>query len=163
MTSDITSTIRLVRRPKVETNDVGGTVWVDTVESVELEMVSTMMLEVMLEADEGTTRMQLQQLETSQNGLLAHDRKNDSFEVVRGDELKAALAGSTGQSAPQRNADHARYAVEQTPDAAEELSLVSTQMIQVMLEKPELSPQQVSEELQLLEEASGGFDPYNNC
>lgn len=164
MDDELTSTIRLVRRPKVATNDVGGTVWIDSVESIEVELVSTMMLEVMLDADEGTTRQKLQDLDMSGDGVLAHNAKDARFEVVQGRELKAALDDSARSRSAAANASNTQYEVEQICDDLDELSLVSTQMIEVMIKKPELSPQEVSEELQLLEDvkASGGFDPYNN-
>ncbi|MFK8053014.1 MAG: hypothetical protein AB8F65_08555 [Woeseiaceae bacterium] len=156
MAGDFTRTMRLVRRSKVVTNDVGGTVWVDSVEPVELELVSTMMLEVMMDTDEDETRRQLKQLPEDGEGVLAHDPKRSEFQVVHCDEIEAALSGNAGPSTPNPDLVH--------DDDELELSLVSTQMIKVMLDHPELSPQEVSEEVQLIEEieSAGGFDPYNN-
>lgn len=163
MDDDLTSTVRLVRRPRVVTNDVGGTVWVDEVEPVEIELVSTMMLKVMLDADEDGTRQQLQDAAASGNGMLAHDPKRASFEVIDDEELRAALAGTDDPFASSGKTSQSHYEITEAADEVEGLSLVSTQMIKVMLEHPELSPEEVSDELQLIEEinASGGFDPYN--
>ncbi len=147
---DLTGTIRIKRKPKVITDDVGGTVWVDDVESVELELVSTMMLEVLIDEDEETVRQRLKDIEATGSGVLARDPRNASFEVVDDKELAKAL--KTADEGP-------------SVSEIDELSLVSTQMLRVMIEKPELSPQEVSDELQLLEDvkASGGYDPYNSA
>lgn len=158
MDDDLTRTIRLRRpsSPRVTTDAVGGTVWDDTIETVELELVSTAMLSVMLDDDEDSTRLKLLQAAESGQGLLAKNRRSTSFEVLDKRDVQDALTAES--SAPSSNLQ-----VEQSAGAMEELSLVSTQMIKVMLEKPELTPQQVSEELQLVAEAeaAGGFDPYN--
>ena len=151
MNDDQTSTIRILREPKVITDAVGGTVWVDDVEPVELELISTQVLEGMMEVDEDTVRLKLKDLDATDNGVLArnvHDPQSD-FEVVGGEELERALFETTGSH---------------TLDDAQELQLVSTQMVQVLIERPDMTPQQVSEEMQLMEEleAAGGYDPYNN-
>ncbi|MEM7083965.1 MAG: hypothetical protein AAF465_14645 [Pseudomonadota bacterium] len=159
MDNDLTATVRLVRRPKVVTDEVGGTVWTDPVGSIEVELVSTMMLKVMLADDEGTVRQQLLDLERSTDGILAHNAKDKKFEVVKGDALKAALGDSATSQTPETE-----YVVEQVANDLDELSLVSTQMIQIMLEKPELSPQEVYDELEILEspKAIRGFNPYDS-
>lgn len=152
MDIDLTSTIRIVRKPKVVTDAVGGTVWVDDVKSVELELVSTQMLEVLMDADEDTVRLKLQDLDATGNGVLARDvsKPGSDFEVVTGKELEQALAEQTSIH---------------SLDDAQELQLVSTQMVQVLIDRPDMTPKQVSQEMQLLEEveAAGGYDPYNKC
>lgn len=146
MKDDLTSTIRLVRRPRVTTDAVGGTVWADSIETLELEMVSTSMLEVMLGDDTEGTRRKMEQLAPSGDGALARLAGCDSFEVVSNDELQEALSD------------------DDTHDGGA-LELVTTQMLRVMIDNPDKSINEVSEELQLIEEANaaGGFDPYNNC
>ncbi|MEM8547852.1 MAG: hypothetical protein AAGF46_06790 [Pseudomonadota bacterium] len=152
MDIDLTSTIRIVRKPKVVTDAVGGTVWVDDVKSVELELVSTQMLEIMMDADEDTVRMKLQDVDATGNGVLARDvsKPDSEFEVVTGKELEQALAEQTSIH---------------SLDDAQELQLVSTQMVQALIDRPDMTPKQVSQEMRLLEEveAAGGYDPYNNC
>ncbi|MEL7023933.1 MAG: hypothetical protein AAGL69_09325 [Pseudomonadota bacterium] len=152
MNDDLTSTIRIVRQPKVLTDAVGGTVWVDDVTPVELELVSTQMLEVMMDVDEDTVRLKLKDIDATRNGVLARNpnQPNGDFEVVQGEELQQAL-------------------IEQTSihslDDDSELQLVSTQMVQVLIDRPDMTPKQVSEEMQLMEEveAAGGYDPYNKA
>lgn len=146
MKDDLTSTIRLVRRPRVTTDAVGGTVWADSIETLELEMVSTSMLEVMLDDDTEGTRHKMEQLATSGDGALARLAGSDSFEVISNDELQEALSDDDTHN-------------------GEALELVTTQMLRVMIDNPDKSMEEVAEELQLIEEANaaGGFDPYNNC
>ncbi|MEL7298272.1 MAG: hypothetical protein AAGJ86_11475 [Pseudomonadota bacterium] len=158
MEDDTTSTIRLRRATshRVTTDAVGGTVWDDTIETVEFELVSTAMLKVMLDDDHDSTRLKLRAVADSGEGLLARSKHSASFEVVDKHEVRDALSAEPDT---RSNATHA----ESPPNTVDELSLVSTQMIKVMLERPELTPEQVSDELQLVAEAeaAGGFDPYN--
>lgn len=149
MSDELTATIRIRRPAKIVTDDVGNSVWASDIEEVELELVSTMMLEQLLDADEDTVRMKLKDVAASGDGVLAREVGKDDFSFVGKADVEKAVT------------DHKPPAAGQDTD---ELSLVSTQMVQVLLEKPHLSPKQVSDELKLLEEAeaAGGFDPYNN-
>ncbi|MEL6868377.1 MAG: hypothetical protein AAFO81_01125 [Pseudomonadota bacterium] len=160
MHDEITQTIRLKRRSKVDTNVVGGTVWNEPVEDTELELVSTRMLEVMIDEDEAMMRRQLQRLEHADDGVLAHNPANKTLEIVPRDDVRTALA--TNGATPAA-ADRLATQPSQNDPTSVELSLVSTAMVKVMIEKPELSPKEVEFELELLEDAAGGFDPYNSA
>lgn len=163
MDDDYTATIRLARRPKVYTDAVGGTVWKDDVETGELELVSTQMLEILLLDDEGTLG-RLKSLASSGDGVLARDRQSDGFEVVPRDDLQAALGDSGRFQMPPDETVPSRFVAEQVADDIDELTLVSTQVLRKLLDEPGLSPKQAAEELKLLDEpgACDGFDPYNS-
>ncbi|MEN7342152.1 MAG: hypothetical protein AAAFM81_04385 [Pseudomonadota bacterium] len=154
MDDDLTSTIRITRKPTVITDDVGGQVWMDSVKSAEFEILSTMRLKVMLDEDPELAREQLKQAASAGDGLIARNVDDNTLNVMPDDTLRAALNNTPGD-----------YESEQTPSDLDELTLVSTQMLRVVLEKPELTPKEVSEELELIaeQESMGGFDPYNNC
>ncbi|MEM6638737.1 MAG: hypothetical protein AAF610_02450 [Pseudomonadota bacterium] len=164
MDNDITATVRLIRQPKVKSNAVGGTVWnetVDEVESAELELVSTQMLQVMILDDEKARRQQLADLKSSEDGLLAHNRRKDTFEVVPRKDYQSAMEQ---RSQPKPAAKPSPYVAKQVSSDIDDQSLVSTQVIRKLLNKPQLSPQEAFDELKLVDEpgSEGGFDPYNS-
>ncbi len=165
MTEELKNTVRIIRRAKVATDDRGRSVWVDPVESAELELVSTMMLETMLSGDDlEATRKQLLDVASTSDGLLAHDPEKDAFEIVSDDDLQAALAAAADSPvpAPTRNADVV-YEIDQTVDDLEELSLVSTQMLKAMLDPAAVPGGTLLDDDEALnEEISSGFDPYNS-
>ncbi|MEM9171947.1 MAG: hypothetical protein AAGA84_04495 [Pseudomonadota bacterium] len=163
MDDDYTETVRILRRPKVTTDAVGGTVWTETVEDVELEIVSTAMLEALILEDEDTMRMQLRNLESSQDGVLARDHKKQAFEVIPRKDFDSALSQSTKPDKPKSQPSHqSRYITSQVSRHFDEESLVSTQVIRKMNDRPRLSPQQAINELRLVDEPDDtGFDPYN--
>ena len=154
MSIDDSGTIRLIRKPTVVTDDVGGQVWMDAVRSAEFEILSTMRLKAILDEDPAITREQLREAAESGDGFVARNVNDNTLNIMTGDSVRAALNDQDGE-----------YASEQSIEDAEELTLVSTQMLRVVLEKPDLTPAEVSEELELIaeQESMGGFDPYNNC
>ncbi|MEM9687849.1 MAG: hypothetical protein AAF917_00095 [Pseudomonadota bacterium] len=163
MTDELKNTVRLIRRAKVATDDRGRSVWVDPVESAELELVSTMRLETMLSDDDEATRKQLLDVANTSEGLLAHDPEKDAFEIVSDDDLQAALAAAADSSVPAaaRSADVV-YEVDQTIDDLEELSLVSTQMLKAMLDPAAVPGGTLLDDELSTEDSPGGFDPYNS-
>ncbi|MEM1174911.1 MAG: hypothetical protein AAGI27_08865 [Pseudomonadota bacterium] len=164
MTEELKNTVRIIRRAKVATDDRGRSVWVDPVETAELDLVSTAMLETLLSGDDEATRKHLLDVASTSDGLLAHDPEKDAFEIVSDDDLQAALAAAADSPvpAPTRSADVV-YEIDQTVDDLEELSLVSTQMLKAMLDPAAVPGGTLLDDDDMqVEESSGAFDPYNS-
>ena len=161
MTEELKNTVRIIRKGKVATDDRGRSVWVDPVESAELELVSTMMLEALLEGEDDATRQQLLDVADSSDGLLAHDPEKHAFEIVSDDDLQAALAAAADTPPPTRVSDVV-YEIEEPVEDIEEMSLVSTQMLKAMLDPASVPGGTMIEDDDEPAAPGGGFDPYNS-
>lgn len=163
MADEYTATIRIRRPAKVKTDERGRTVWVDTVETAQLELVSTGQLKQLLDsADEGTRSTIRQMVEAEQQGVLARDPSTGLFQIISEEDIKAALSDQgTSKTAPP-----ADVALEPLRGSGEneELSLVSTQMLRKVLQK-EAAPARpgLARERKRVarKDEGGGFDPYN--
>ena len=155
MGDEFKETVRIVRKDKVMTDDRGRTVWNVPVEEVELELVSTEMLKTLIDSGDADKRQRLEDAARGKEGVLAHSPTSGTFEIIDDDDLKAALddAGSVSDAV-----DAAEFRDESLLDRAdtgdEELSLVSTQMLKVMLE---------IEDEEETEEADRSFNPYDSA
>jgi len=161
MSNDLFKTVRLVRRGKVTTDDRGRSVWAEPVADAELELVSTQMLQQMLESDDEERKERLKAASSTRDGVLARNTSTEEFEVIDDDDLKAALSVAEGSTGPGRVADVIYEPVvdDEAGDDGEELSLVSTQMLRKMLGADE-----ETDDTDKAPEADVGqsFDPYNS-
>ncbi len=147
MNDKLNQTQRILRSSKVATDDRGRTVWVDTVETASLELMSTQMLKKVIDSNDAEAKDRLRKIAEGENGLVARDIDKGRFEVINDEELQQILDGTDGEPG-----------VEEGGSAADEgeLELVSTQMLRIALNV------QDDEEAPGEEPAGGGFDPYNN-
>ena len=157
MSDELDKTIKIQRHAKVGTDSRGRTVWTKPVDTVELELVSTMMLEQLLEegAEEHAGRMR--ELAETGNGVLARNTSNDEFEIVRDDELEAALQAANREDAGKASPEFTLERVDETDDA-EELSLVTTQVLRRMLSGDQDSDADDSDS----SGDPGGYNPYDH-
>jgi hypothetical protein len=169
MDDELDRTIRIRRDGKTGTDSKGRTVWTKPVETVELELVSTAMLEKLLASGDETQRERIRALAESDDGVLAMDPTSKELETISDSELESALnsASQTGPYEPApsggsgrgRAADVAKGSGDSSGDPGEtmELSLVTTQMLRKILagddpkdaDEPE-SPRK-----------KGGYNPYD--
>lgn len=151
MTDDVDGTVKIRRNEKVGTDDRGRSVWTKPIKEVELELVSTVMLEGIIHAADDEEKKRMLELANGEHGYLARDTERNEFDVVRDDELEAALqeAGTAYSSGKPGQLTLERVG-ETDPD--EELSLVSTQQLRVMLQDDD------DEE----SEPEAGWDPYDS-
>lgn len=158
MNDDLDKTIKVQRHSKVGTDSRGRTVWTKPVEPVELELVSTMMLEQLLEDGDEQHRERIRELAEGEDGVLARDTKNEEFAIVRDDELEAALQaanrGDPGTTQPELTAERAEES-----DDIEELSLVTTQVLRTMLAGE--SEADAADDLDAPDDP-GGYNPYDH-
>ena len=158
MSDKLTKTVRIMRPSKVTTDERGHTVWTGPVEEAELELVSTTMLKRVLDSGDLEKRKQLEAA-SGHDGVLAHDPEKDRFEIIDDAELKEILASEPKGMDAIKAAD----IVYEPPDSddesdEEELSLVSTQALRLMLNPEEGVAERDDEAI----EADSGFDPYNS-
>lgn len=156
MSDDFKQTVRIVRKPKIATDERGHSVWAKPVETVELDLVSTTMLKKLLDSDDDATRQRIEEAAMGKDGVLAHDAAKDQFEIIDDDDLQAALDSAASAPEQIRPADVVLEPIsEAVDDNAEELSLVSTQMLRRILAGDET-------DADTGDDAGGGFDPYNS-
>jgi hypothetical protein len=87
MADEADKTLRILRKPVSGHDGSDRNVWSGPVDSGEFELVSTMMLQTILKSDDGNARKQIEaaaELDVEGRGLLAHNAKNDSYEIVDG-------------------------------------------------------------------------------
>jgi hypothetical protein len=161
MTKDHTKTVRIRKPDKVAPDERGRSVWLGKVESVELELVSTTALEKILKSEGGKTRSEIQKLAAGRkDGVLARDTATGHYRIVSETYLKKALVAESG-SKPGRSAEvTAAPLTETTRRAAEELSLVTTQILRKVL-KPEEKTGAAKPKAGKRDKF-GGFNPYDN-
>ena len=144
MSEDHTKTVRIKRPSKVAQDERGRNVWVGRVEAAELELVSTMALQRVLKSGTGEARTEIRKLARShKDGVLARDTATGHYRIVSEAELKS-FADPPKRSAQVTAAPISAKALR----AADELSLVSTQILRKVVKSSGKDP-------------SGGFDPYN--
>ena len=151
MSDDLKRTVRIVRPSRIRTDDRGHTIWDGSVETVNLELVSTQMLKQLIETNDSATRDQLREASQGADGVLAHDADKGRFEIISDEELQRILDGTDVASTVNQTA----IAIDEpAADAAAEeleLDLVSTQLLRTIL-----SPDDDEQT------AESGFDPYDH-
>jgi hypothetical protein len=162
MADDFTRTVRIQRPTRVAEDDRGRSVWVGKVESVELELVSTVALQKILKTADGKTQAEIRSLADSRKeGVLARDTATGVFQIVSDEDLKTAVEITTPRDGPVRGAEiQGAPLSEKALKAAEELSLVSTQILRKVIRpdgqdadgKPKAGKK----------DKFGGFNPYDN-
>ena len=162
MVKDFVATVRIQRKTKTTVDDRGRTVWNEPVEEVEIELVSTTALEKILTSDDRKTCAEIRRLAAGKkDGVLARDTATGVFQIVSDADLKAAIKATGVQDKPRRGSEViAPPLSEETRASADELSLVSTQVLRKIVgpdvkaeyEKPAAGKK----------DKFGGFDPYDN-
>lgn len=162
MAEDFTRTVRIQRSTRVAEDNRGRNVWVGKVESVELELVSTTALQKLLKSADGKTQAEIRSLADSRkDGVLARDTATGVFQIVSNEDLKTAVEITNPRGGPARGAEiQGAPLSEKTLKAADELSLVSTQILRKVIrpdDKDEDDKPKVGKK-----DKFGGFNPYDN-
>lgn len=164
MSDNHVATVR-IRRPARVTTDGGRNVWSETIETVELELVSTAQLEAILQSEDEVAQGAIRKvLSGKREGVLARDPASGAFEIIGEDDLETLLGENenlpirrpqTGASAEPAGRD----------DEPAELSLVSTQMLRQMIPTQDGTASKPAPPVKpkAVKDRSGGFDPYNSA
>lgn len=155
MDDELKKTTRTVRSPKVKTDDRGRTVWADTIETTNLELVSTQMLQQLIDDGGDATTNHLREVAEGKDGLLAHDAHKGRFEIISDEELQHILDGTDAEYKAKKKAAYIEESLAEAAEEEEELELVSTQMLRQIL-----SPEDFSEDDG--DAPGSGFDPYDH-
>lgn len=156
MSADFKQTVKIVRRPKVVTDDRGRTVWSDPVETANLELVSTQMLKQLIESGDRVKQDEIREAATAKDGVLAHNSDSDRFEIISDEELQEILDGGLELHEARNFVDVIDEPMAESVDPAEELELVSTQMLRQILDPAAAQPAGADAQ------PDSGFDPYDN-
>lgn len=162
MAKDHTKTVQIRKVDKVAPDLRGRSVWLGKVEPVELELVSTTALQTILKSEGGKTRVEIEKLAAGRkNGVLARDTATGHFRILSDADLRKAATTPPGESPKRGNVVTGAPLSDATRKKAEELSLVSTQILrkvvrpdgQAEFEKPKPAGKK---------DKFGGFNPYDN-
>lgn len=161
----MSDTEKLKRPPfpqnKVTIDDRGRSVWTDTVETANLELVSTQRLKKILAEEHEQERDAVRQLaETQSDGYLAQNNATGVFSIIETDELQKLLDSAPARPAPTADAI-LEPLVATTADDEDDLSLVSTQALRQILDIPDSAPAKATAKAKPAKDPGGGFDPYN--
>ena len=156
--SDGYKTTVIIRRPsRVSIDDRGHNVWTEPIEETELELMSSGELKLALEAADDADREAIQAMaESGRQGVLARNPATGGFDVVTDDELRELQRDKTVRL-PRLFGEE--VAPEAGGDEAQELSLVTTQMLKQLLGHEE--PAGPGEENEAAD-AGKGFNPYDH-
>ena len=157
MSERLKQTVRILKRSKVQTDDRGRSVWVDPVDTAELELVSTVMLKRMLDSGDEQRKDRIRKAAQGKDGVLARDAENDTFEIIDDDDLQQALQAASDTTDVKTTDVSVEPLMDRADSDDEELSLVSTQALRRILTK---DAPQTEDSLPVEEEQ--GFDPYNS-
>ena len=156
MSDELKKTIRIHRGQKVGTDEQGRSVWTKPVESIELELVDTVMLRKVLESDDEEKKRRIRSLANEGDGLLGRTTESQDFEIISDEELEMALSASDQVPEFTRPADVVLEPAS-SDDGEEELSLVSTQLLRQMLSHDDDEAAGESGD----PEEQGGYNPYD--
>jgi len=150
-------------QPRVQMDDRGRSVWVGTIETAELEIVSTQMLKTLLDSADARNREQVEQLASrDEDGFLARNAATGHFQIIDDTDLQAILDQQKNSvPAPQPDTTDESTLLPVTDD--NELALVSTQALRKILDEStgEKRNAETTPGGKFSRDDAGGFDPYN--
>jgi hypothetical protein len=130
---------------------------------VELELVSTIVLEKILGSDDAKSRNEIRRLAAGKkDGVLARDTATGHFRIVSQGEAKKRAGSGDQQPAPRQAGITQKPAAETARQSADELSLVSTQVLRKILNLEEPAKEEKPAAGIIKKDKHGGFNPYNN-
>lgn len=137
MGDDLRKTGTIRRERETGSDEVEKLIWIDSDEEVELELVSTIVLQRILDSGEKKEQDRIRELAGGADGVLARSIENDELEILSEE-------------------DYVLEPVEEL-DGSGELSLVTTQALRKMLKLEEDAPEEAEPETEV-----GGYNPYDS-
>ena len=157
MADKLKTTVRIQRPAKVQMDDRGRSVWVETVRTAEFDLLSTLGLNKILESKDETAIKAIEvAAESGDEGILARDVATGHYQILNDTDLQAILDSNFSIPKQKRGADVTYEPAYDSEKSIDELTFVSTQLLRkILLEEEKKAPVAVD-----IEES--GFDPYNN-
>lgn len=146
-------------KKKVTVDDRGRSVWTDTIETCNFELISTQVLKKLIADDEQQRDAVSELAATNPNGYLAKDSATGMFRIIDDDDLQSLLDSNASPETPARAAEVVLELSPSLEQDDDDLSLVSTQALRKILDIPDTSPKKASPKP--VKDKLGGFDPYN--
>ncbi|MEQ8206085.1 MAG: hypothetical protein RIA65_07915 [Woeseia sp.] len=146
-------------KKKVTVDDRGRSVWTDTIETCNFELISTQVLKKLIKDDEQQRDAVSELAATNPNGYLAKDSSTGLFRIIDDADLQSLLDSNASPEPPARAADVVLEPSLSLEEEDDDLSLVSTQALRKILDIPDTSPKKASPKP--VKDKLGGFDPYN--
>jgi hypothetical protein len=160
MSKDHTKTVQIRKVDKIAPDLRGRSVWLGKVEPVELELVSTGALEKILRSEGGKTVSEIRKLAAGRkDGVLARDTATGHFRILSDADLRKAASAPPGEGPKRGGVVKAEPIDEFTRRKADELSLVSTQILRKIV-PPE--DETAKKKPAGRKDKFGGFNPYDN-
>jgi len=133
MKNKLNQTQRLFRSSRLATDDRNRGVLVDTAETGTMELMSTHMLQKVIDSNNTEANDNLREIAEGESGLVARDVDQDRFAIIGDEELQNILdGGDTGPGANVR-ASFVDEVLVETVDGDDEPDLVSTRMLRIAL------------------------------
>jgi hypothetical protein len=160
MSKDHTKTVQIRKVDKIAPDLRGRSVWLGKVEPVELELVSTSALEKILKSEGGQTVSEIRKLAAGRkDGVHARDTATGHFRILSEADLRKAADAPPGEAPKRSNLVKAEPIDESTRRKADELSLVSTQILRKIVPPEEDAAKKKPAGRK---DKFGGFNPYDN-
>jgi hypothetical protein len=157
MSNELKNTIRL-RRPAHSNQE--STIPGAPSSTAEFELVSTQMLEKILFDLNGVPREKIRELaEGEEEGWLAREANGDSFEIVKENELEAALRSANDDINAPKISDASFEQMASLKETASDLCLVSTQHLKRVFDDGKVEDSEAANQAY---EDPASFDPYNS-
>lgn len=161
-TKDFTKTVQIRKAGKVAPDLRGRSVWLGKVEPVELELMSTMALRKILNGTNGGERVEIEKLAAGRkNGVLARDTATGHFRILSDADLRKAATAPPGEAPKRGNVVTGAPLTDTARRKAEELSLVSTQILRKVV-RPDGKADVEKLKPAGKKDKFGGFNPYDN-
>jgi hypothetical protein len=164
LAKDHTKTLQIHKIDKVAPDTRGRSVWLGEVEPVELELVSTTALEKILKTEGGQTRTEIRRLAAGRkNGVLARDTATGHFRILSDADLRKAATAPPAEGPKRSGVTTGAALTDTTRKKADELSLVSTQILRKVVKPDSKSEIEAAKSKPAgKKDKFGGFNPYDN-
>ncbi|MFQ6005930.1 MAG: hypothetical protein ACE5OQ_10540 [Woeseia sp.] len=157
MSDENTKTVRIQRPARIRTDEKGRSVWAGPVETVELELMSTVALRNVLKSQDESAKKAIERAaESGDEGVLARDIATGLFEIVSDADLQSVLENDPNLPKQEKSTDVIYEPACESEKSIEDLTLVSTQALRRHLGKEE------EEEPVITDAKETGFEPYNS-
>ena len=133
MKNKLNQTQELFRSSRLATDDRNRGVLVDTAETGTMELMSTHMLQMVIDSNDTEANDNLREIAEGESGLVARDIDKDRFAIIGDEELQNILDGSDTGPAANVRASFVDEVLVETVDGDDEPDLVSTRMLRIAL------------------------------
>lgn len=156
MTDELKTTLRIQRRPRVQSDGRGRSVWAEPIDAVEFELLSTGELQKILKSTDETAKESIAVAASSgDDGVLARNTATGHFEILSDTDLQRIIEQDLQSSGQEKVADVIYEPVFDSEASISELSLVSTLALKKILK--EESPEATTAG----DIDTAGFNPYD--